>query len=145
MKTLVILFAVATSLAVPALAGKSGRPSRPDEEPWPKQCSQTIAAASRVENGVVRPEVLSRNEPLPDLRKWHLRCGDMAMPAFELLVSASGSVTCARTVRLDGRPHPREFFDEIRKNLRAWTFTPARRDGAAIPVIFPVTIAYRCN
>ncbi len=144
MKALVIVF-IAAIIGSAAFAGRAVHPIRPDEEPWPAHCAESVAKASRVDRGVVRPEVISRNEQLPDLKKWHLRCGDVAVQAFELLIDETGSVKCARTLRLGGRRHPTQLYEEIRKNLRAWTFTPARRGGTAIPVVFPVTIAYKCN
>jgi hypothetical protein len=135
-------FALAFLVVAEATIGSGERRPFPYEQPWSGQCAQIAAKVPRIGGDIEAPIAIRRFEPI-DLKKWDLRCPDV-FPMFELIVTETGKVRCARIIHLTRAKPPDGLYDEVRSNLLKMTFKPATVRGKPIQVIGFMSIAYKC-
>lgn len=98
-------------------------------EAWPPPCAADAMRAKRPQLGLLPRK---RVPLVSDPSRWKINCGRFSV-GFELLVALDGRVRC---VRLTERTEkwPPGLAEEIRKNLKSWTFVAPNLDGQPLEV-----------
>jgi outer membrane biosynthesis protein TonB len=150
------LLLVCLALAATAHA-QSGNPSRPPielgERVYPVKPGDDFGKGARNQDTprIVMPTLKGR-APQPDYPAEALRARIEGSVTFDIVVAADGVVTATRLAktRLNAPGVPpvsqdllRALVDAAELTARRWTFEPAKLDGAAVPVVVQLELAFR--
>lgn len=104
----------------------------PAEKPWPPP------GVTRVTPGIVAPRAVASVKPR--YTQEALKAGISGTVLMEVVVGSDGQVGEVRVTRsLD-----REFGldDRAVETVKKWRFTPARKDGVAVPVLVEIEMTF---
>ena len=126
----------AFALESPTQSGATQQPpaaTKPaPEKPWPP------AGVSRVEKGITSPRVIRELKPryTEDAR----RAGLQGVVHVEAVIKTDGTVGEVRVSRSLDKQFGLD--DQAVKTVKDWRFTPAQKDGVAVPVLIEIEMTF---
>ncbi len=139
-------FAIATLSVLPLADLDLAAAETPVSPAGPESVAPAFSAAQdpvrvRDVEGMEKPEVTHKVDPAyPDEAR---RAGLQGAVVLEVIVDQQGLVEEAKVVEaIEDAPM---LSDEAIDAIRQWEFTPTKVDGAAVKVLFSITVRFRLH
>jgi len=116
----------------------------PFAEEWDAGCRDLVLSAAVPGRGVTAAWPVGRRDwEVEPLSAWKLPCPG-TQPFYELIINESGSVECARILRVTYAKPPDGLYAAVRKSLMKARFKPATLNGKPVTVRMSFLIQFKC-